>query len=842
MRGRKKWLFLSLALVCILALGLTLFSGGPGSTPTPSAQKMPKSLQMLCALYNDLGVQRLMPVTREQLVEVRKSATPEKQGRIHFMQKMLGADDSKLELQKSLKSDSIPALERIIDPVLQERWGNPAFEVARGMIQADHNPRSLESSYLKVRRAWKQGDTWKAFCEFAIHKAEEIVSDSSVRYLSLLPTPQLDNDLGSASTSAPRLRVGTPGNWDGSRGFTGQNVIVGDDDSGVDWAHGDFLNPDGTSRILYLWDTTVATVPGLTPEDLFGLTGLNYGRVWTQADINNGLCTEFDPSSSGGHGTHTCGTAAGNGGATGNYTGMAPNADIVFVKGLDPYGDEFVFGVARSLGRPAVCNNSWGISWAQYGPYYGLTYLFPGDGTDEYSQYFNWLMSEYPFGSIIVKSAGNNGMWHTYHDHSGDYAFALYSGSLHFGGRSKYGKPVGHYYHRIDHSFGQGMRREYSDFMIRSNVPVQVKVKFVGTGQSFTMQTGQWGEIPGASALGYGTTWFDLDQGQDPYNGEYMGVMWFDAEPSWGTTAFFPEGDWAFEVTPLNSKQVAKYDIWCYSRRSWYNSPYIYSFYDSCFRRHSSHDEYQLDWAASPDVITAGAWTTRNEWLGADGLWHYPWEPYNLEPRKNTITYFSSPGPARDGRMKPDIAAPGAIIMSAMPANLAPSIANSEKDPDLQHQWMWGTSMAAPHTTGGIALYLQKYPWHTVSTVRSKLIKWAKNDTFTRSIGKNGFGGGKLNLSFLKSVPVAVLTVDKKVVNVHQTATFSSMGSYDPDKLPYTLKWLLLAKPAGSSCQLTPVADGATLVPDKAGTYKVGLVLKGDIYNSPTAKLEIQAK
>jgi subtilisin family serine protease len=840
MRGRKKWLFLSLALVCVLALGLTLFSGGPGSTPTPSPQKMPQGLQDLCALYTDLGVQRLMPVTREQLVEVRKTASPEQQARIRFMEKFLGSDET-LKGINPAKQGGTPGLESIFDPLLQKRWDNPAFEVARGLIRADRDPRSLASSYLKVRKSWKQGDTWKAFCEFAVSKANEIVGDSSIQFLSLLPTPQLDNDLGSASTSAPRLRVGTPGNWDGSRGFTGQNVIVGDVDSGVDWAHGDFLNPDGTSRILYLWDTTVATVPSLTPEAMFGLTGLDYGRIWTQDDINNGLCTEFDPSSSGGHGTHTCGTAAGNGGATGNYTGMAPNADIVFVKGLDPYGVEFIFEVARQLGRPAVVNNSWGISWAQYGPYYGYVYLFPGDGTDEYSQYFNWLMSEYPFGSIIVKSAGNNGMWHTYHDHSGSYGYALYSGSLHFGGSTRYGSSTGHYYHRINHDRGYGYYQEYSDVMIRSKVPVQVKVKFVGTGQSFIMKTGELGYIPGAAAMGYPFAQYNLNLGQDPYNGEYMGFIWFDTQYPYE----FPEGDWTFEVTPLNPKQRAKYDVWLFSlRRPWATSALnsYYNYYDSCFRRHSSHDEYQLDWAASPDVITAGAWTTRNEWLGADGLWHYPWAPYNLEPRKNTITYFSSPGPARDGRMKPDIAAPGAIIMSAMPANLAPSIANSEKDPDLQHQWMWGTSMAAPHTTGGIALYLQKYPWHTVSTVRSKLIKWAKNDTFTRSIGKNGFGGGKLNLSFLKSVPVAVLTVDKKVVNVHQTATFSSMGSYDPDKLPYTLKWLLLAKPAGSSCQLTPVADGATLVPDKAGTYKVGLVLQGDIYNSRTAKLEIQAK
>ena len=635
--------------------------------------------------------------------------------------------------------------------------------------------------------------------------------------------------------------MGEPGNWDGDKGFTGQGVIVGDVDSGVDWAHGDFLNPDGTSRILYLWDTSVDTPPArprrpVRHDRLQLRHGLDQGRDRRR------LVHRVRPPANGGHGTHTCGTAAGNGGATGNYTGMAPNADIIFVKGLDPYGVEFIFEMARRLGRPAVVNNSWGISWATYGPYNGYVDMFPGDGSDVYSQYFNWLMSEYPMGSIIVKSAGNNGMWQTYHDNSGMYGYALYNGSLHFGGATKYGNPVTHYFHRPNHDIGYGTYLEYSDFMIRSKVPVQVKVKFASNGQTFTMQTGGWGGIPGAAALGYGATAYDLDLGQDPYNGEYMGYIWFDTTYMYNT---FPAGDWIITVTPLNPKQVAKYDMWIYSRHTYWNNSghtQIRNWYDSCFRRYSSHDEYQLDWAASPDVITTGAWTTRNEWLGADGLMHYPWSPYNLEPKINTITYFSSPGPSRDGRMKPDIAAPGAIIMSSMPANLAGGIANANKDPDLRHQWMWGTSMAAPHSTGAIALYLQKFPGHTLANVRRNLASWAKNDIFTRTIGKNGFGAGKLNVSNLKTPPVAQLTVDKGVLDLsnHEFATFSGAASYDPDKLPFKLKWFLLSKPAGSACQFTPNGNLAKLVPDMVGAYKVGLMVEGVIYNSPTAQVTVQ--
>ena len=522
MSGRKKWMFLSLALACVLALSFTLFSGGQGATQSPSVRKMPTGLQMLCALYNDLGVQKLGPVTRSQLVEVRKSASPEKQARIQFMLKMLGPDDAGKEAKRTLVNDEPLGIERLIDPVLQQRWSNPSFDVASGAITSASDPHSLESPYLKVRKAWQKDGVWKAFCEFAVFKAEEIAANAEVRYLSLLPTPQPENTRGVASTGAPRLRVGVPGDYDPTKGFTGAGVIVGDVDTGVDWTHGDFLNPDGTTRILYLWDTSVNTA-GKDPETLFGMTGLDYGTVWTKAEIDGGLCTEYDPPSGGGHGTHTLGTATGNGGATGNYTGMAPNAGIVFVKGLDPYGVEFVFEMASRMGRPAVVNNSWGISWLTYGPLYGYVDIFPGDGTDEYSQYFNYLTAVYPKGKIIVKSAGNNGMWQSYVDHD-DYGYALYGKSLHFGGKTTQGAPINHVYKRINHDFGYGKRREYSDMMIRSNVPVQVKVKFGNSTQSFTMQTGQWGGIPGAAALGYPYTEFDLDLGQDPYNGEYMRI------------------------------------------------------------------------------------------------------------------------------------------------------------------------------------------------------------------------------------------------------------------------------------------------------------------------------
>lgn len=52
------------------------------------------------------------------------------------------------------------------------------------------------------------------------------------------------------------------------------------------------------------------------------------------------------------------------------------------------------------------------------------------------------------------------------------------------------------------------------------------------------------------------------------------------------------------------------------------------------------------------------------------------------------IAYFSSVGPTVDGRLKPDISAPGQNVYSALP------------DADDSYGDLSGTSMASPHLTG----------------------------------------------------------------------------------------------------------------------------------------------
>jgi subtilisin family serine protease len=68
-------------------------------------------------------------------------------------------------------------------------------------------------------------------------------------------------------------------------------------------------------------------------------------------------------------------------------------------------------------------------------------------------------------------------------------------------------------------------------------------------------------------------------------------------------------------------------------------------------------------------------------------------------PHVYGVSYFSAKGPTGDGRLKPDIVAPGEKIISC---------AAKAKRHDSRHLYMEdsGTSMAAPHVSGCIAAFL----------------------------------------------------------------------------------------------------------------------------------------
>ena len=187
----------------------------------------------------------------------------------------------------------------------------------------------------------------------------------------------------------------------------GDGVLVALLDSGVDYAHPDFRNEDGTTRILALWDQTI---PGRPPE------GYRIGTEYTQQEINEALAADTEsaryalvPSRDvSGHGTRVLGIAAGNGRASGGrYRGIASRSPILAVKlGMPreegfPRTTELMQGLdycirkALELRLPVVVNISIGNTYGAH------------DGTSLLETYIADIANVWK--SVICIGTGNEG-------------------------------------------------------------------------------------------------------------------------------------------------------------------------------------------------------------------------------------------------------------------------------------------------------------------------------------------------------------------------------------------------------------------------------------------------
>lgn len=79
-------------------------------------------------------------------------------------------------------------------------------------------------------------------------------------------------------------------------------------------------------------------------------------------------------------------------------------------------------------------------------------------------------------------------------------------------------------------------------------------------------------------------------------------------------------------------------------------------------------------------------------------------------PHTYGVSYFSSKGPTGDGRLKPDLVAPGERITSCAAGSRKESAMKSAHSPDSPGTAYYiedsGTSMAAPHVSGAVAAFL----------------------------------------------------------------------------------------------------------------------------------------
>lgn len=283
----------------------------------------------------------------------------------------------------------------------------------------------FETGYTPERNTWEviikyNGDILSVANEIGA-EIEILNQNYAIMTISYDKVPLLSNYSQIEYTELPRIltlnlkeeisrscitSVKTSQNYD----LTGEGTIIGIIDSGIDYTHPDFINEDGTTRILYMWDQTLNGTP---PE------GFNHGAEYSNEDINRALQSqnplEIVPEADTlGHGTAVAGIAAGNGrSSNGENEGVAPKASLIVVKlgekGFPSFARttefmralKYVIEKALMLQMPIAINISYGTN---DGPHNGqsLFELFIND------------MSERWKTSIVVASGNEGSAGHHY--------------------------------------------------------------------------------------------------------------------------------------------------------------------------------------------------------------------------------------------------------------------------------------------------------------------------------------------------------------------------------------------------------------------------------------------
>ncbi len=472
--------------------------------------------------------------------------------------------------------------------------------------------------------------------------------------------------------------------------YKGAGVIVGVVDIGLDLGH-DAFKSAGKTRVVGLWDQTLT---GAAPP-----AGFSYGVGCSAAELAAGSCAH---SSTGDHGTHVTGIAAGS--KVDEFTGMAPESEIAFVNlGEAPgkTGDEalttaicdavsFIFKTAEAAGKPSVVNMSLG------------EHSGPHDGQSLADKCLDNLAGP---GKIMVAAAGNEGAG-TRSPFKDDALVVHASGTAS-------ATPVAAKFRPGATGEGAAAKAEASVYVwaeADSNLSVRVGWESPITGNVFS--TPITSTVPLAS-----TTLTDGTNVVGPVSGAGAAIA---AGPK----------SIVVNVGDVNSDRLEGDVVWLLEvtgSGKW--DAYIDTTPGSGFLAAGQPAGVVADSAqtigfpgSASQVITVASYVTRNEWTQG-GTTYQQKDGSGQQVTLGALSKFSSHGPPRVTKvvtLKPDIAAPGELVASALNSKAPVKDATRVLKPSPNGiVLLEGTSMATPAVTGIIALMLERNKSLTVGQIRA---------------------------------------------------------------------------------------------------------------------------
>ena len=397
-----------------------------------------------------------------------------------------------------------------------------------------------------------------------------------------------------------------------------------------------------------------------------------------------------------GHGTHIAGTAAGNGQGTGDgqaegtYAGVAPAADLVVVKATrgDAGGfreTELVAGL-EFIERWAREHRQPFVVNLSVGTHVGAH-----DGTSLTERTIDRLAAPYQTGRAVVVAAGNEG------------GQDIHAAATLAPGR---GADLG-----FDIPPGGGV------FMADLWYSAQTPVRIAYRGPDGVLQRLIAPDDPARCDRFTGGAEVCLwPSGPYPLNNAYEVQVLFNVTE--------PAGRWSVALQN-DGGAAARVDGWAViDGTEW--------------KTGVERGQRIAMPGTAREAITVGAYTTRARWTGGDGLL------YTTDGQVGALAPFSSDGPTRDGRVKPDLTAPGQAVFSTLSAWA--SVGPGQLAPDGLHSVRQGTSMAAPHVAGAAALLLQLNSSLTPREIRDALTLNARREEgVARPVMR--WGAGKLDVA-----------------------------------------------------------------------------------------------